>query len=157
MLDLGAIDRIERATGGAATSVWRVDVGARRYALRVFQAHERHVLDRELMAMAAARRGGVPVPRVHAVGTYDERPALLLEWCNGQPLCRIADPPTASMSFASASRSANCIARCTAWRRRPIYARPGSTGRLPRSLPWRLGCARWICEPTACCTWTFIC
>jgi aminoglycoside phosphotransferase (APT) family kinase protein len=86
VLDLRAVDRIERATGGAATSVWRVEVGARRYALRVFQAHQRHVLDRELVAMAAARRGGVPVPRVHAVGTYDERPALLLEWCNGQPL-----------------------------------------------------------------------
>ena len=86
MLDLGAIDRIERATGGAATSVWRVDVGARRYALRVFQAHEVHVLEREMMVMAAAGRGRVPVPRVHAAGTYDERPALLLEWCNGQPL-----------------------------------------------------------------------
>jgi aminoglycoside phosphotransferase (APT) family kinase protein len=86
VLDLGAVDRIKRATGGAATSVWLVDVGARRYALRVFKAHEVHVLKRELTVMAAAGQGGVPVPRVHAAGTHDERPALLLEWCNGQPL-----------------------------------------------------------------------
>jgi aminoglycoside phosphotransferase (APT) family kinase protein len=26
------------------------------------------------------------VPRVHALGTYEQRPALLMEWCAGRPL-----------------------------------------------------------------------
>jgi len=36
--------------------------------------------------MEAAVAGGVPVPEVHAVGTWRGHPALLLAWCPGRPL-----------------------------------------------------------------------
>jgi aminoglycoside phosphotransferase (APT) family kinase protein len=86
VLDLSRVQRMQAATGGAATSVWRVDSGRRVYALRVFRADQASALQRELNALGAAEAAAIPVPRVHAVGTYDERPALLLEWCAGRSL-----------------------------------------------------------------------
>jgi aminoglycoside phosphotransferase (APT) family kinase protein len=76
-------------SGGFATSVWRVESGAGTFALRVFAAYQRSVLDRELLAMRAAAAGGVAVPRVHAVGSYDDRPAMLSEWCRGRMLLQV--------------------------------------------------------------------
>jgi aminoglycoside phosphotransferase (APT) family kinase protein len=86
VLDLAMFGRVERATGGFDTTVWRLERDGRRYALRVFRSEEMGTLRRELAALAAAGRGGVPVPRVFAVGTYQQRPALLTEWCSGRPL-----------------------------------------------------------------------
>jgi aminoglycoside phosphotransferase (APT) family kinase protein len=86
VLDLADFSRAERATGGFDTTVWRLERGHRQYALRVFRADQRRVLDRELIALRAAAAAGLPVPQVYATGTFDERPALLQEWCAGQPL-----------------------------------------------------------------------
>jgi aminoglycoside phosphotransferase (APT) family kinase protein len=72
------------ATGGFATSVWRLETTTRSYALRAFRAHELPVLQREVSVMHAAGRAGIPVPSVHAIGTYDDRPALLIDWCPGR-------------------------------------------------------------------------
>lgn len=86
MLDLHTFQRAERATGGFDTTVWHLEQNRRHYALRVFRANQLTTLRRELVALRAARGGGVPVPRVHAIGTYDARPALLMEWSSGRPL-----------------------------------------------------------------------
>ena len=87
VLDLADFARAERATGGFDTTVWRLERGRQQYALRVFRADQRRVLDRELIALRAAAAAGLPVPRVYAIGCFlQERPALLLEWCAGQPL-----------------------------------------------------------------------
>jgi eukaryotic-like serine/threonine-protein kinase len=45
-------------------------------------------LDRE--ADLLARLEGAPVPRVLAQGRYDERPYLVLEWCEGMPVLALA-------------------------------------------------------------------
>ena len=86
MLNPADFARAERATGGFDTTVWRLERDHRQYALRVFRADQRRVLDRELIALRAAAAAGLPVPRVYAIGCVEERPALLLEWCAGQPL-----------------------------------------------------------------------
>ena len=86
MLDLETFERAERATGGFDTTVWHLERGGRQYALRVFRPDQMPTLQRELVALGAARGGGVPVPRVHAIGTFQERPALLMQWSNGRPL-----------------------------------------------------------------------
>jgi aminoglycoside phosphotransferase (APT) family kinase protein len=105
VLNLAAFGRVERATGGFDTNVWRLDRGPHRYALRVFRADQQRVLDRELLALGAARAAGLPVPRVHAVGSYlvpllggvpelpgdgEPRPAVLLDWCPGTTLLAAA-------------------------------------------------------------------
>jgi aminoglycoside phosphotransferase (APT) family kinase protein len=104
VLDLAALDRREPVTGGAATSVWRIEAGRSHYALRVFRAHERHVLEREQVAMRCARAAGLPVPRVFAIGTFDARPAQLIEWCRGRTMLdllqrRPSDAVTAGLAF----------------------------------------------------------
>jgi aminoglycoside phosphotransferase (APT) family kinase protein len=82
--------RLIAATGGFATNVWRLDTDTRSYALRVFRAHERPVLEREVAVMRAASASGIPVPGVHAIGMNDDRPALLIDWCPGTPLVEAA-------------------------------------------------------------------
>jgi aminoglycoside phosphotransferase (APT) family kinase protein len=86
MLNPLTVRTLTPATGGFATSVWRVETAQHHYALRAFDARGVPTLGREWLAMRAAHSAGVPVPRVHAVGTWDERPAMLLDWAVGQPL-----------------------------------------------------------------------
>jgi aminoglycoside phosphotransferase (APT) family kinase protein len=85
-LGAAAPERADRVAGGMDTALWRVEVGGRAFALRLFRAEQAAVAEREVAAMAAAAAGGVPVPRVEARGVWQERPALLLEWCSGRPL-----------------------------------------------------------------------
>src|SRR3954452_587851 len=93
------------ATGGFATSVWRVDRERRAFALRVFRAHEWPVLWREVSVMGAAAQT-VPVPRVHAVGMHEERPALLLNWCAGRP---IISQPWLAVTFGRLHRRLHAV------------------------------------------------
>jgi aminoglycoside phosphotransferase (APT) family kinase protein len=72
--------------GGADTAIWRVAHEGRKYALRVFRAEQAGTAQRELAAMRAALAGGLAVPTVHAAGSWQDRPALLLGWCDGEPL-----------------------------------------------------------------------
>ncbi len=77
---------VARVTGGRDTAVFRVNLGDGDRALRVYGAGQMDGLWREVEVMEAARQAGLPVPRVHAVGIDDERPALLMEWCRGRPV-----------------------------------------------------------------------
>ena len=77
-----------RVAGGMDTMIWRVEVAGSPYALRLFRAEQRETCDREQVAMRAAERS-VPVPRIHAAGMWEGRPALLLTWCAGEPLARV--------------------------------------------------------------------
>jgi aminoglycoside phosphotransferase (APT) family kinase protein len=86
VLDLGTFARAERATGGFDTTVWHLERGSRQYALRVFRPGQGSTLERELVALRAAAAAGVRVPRVYAAGTYEQRPALLMDWAKGRPL-----------------------------------------------------------------------
>jgi len=86
VLDLRTFGRVERATGGSDTTVWHLERAGSHYALRIFRGDQIGTLRRELVALGAAGCGCLPVPRVFAMGTYQDRPALLTEWCQGRPL-----------------------------------------------------------------------
>lgn len=73
-------------SGGQDTAIWRVDRSGGRYALRVFALNEERKCAREVATMRAAAVGGIPVPTVHAEGSWHGRPALLLSWCPGRTL-----------------------------------------------------------------------
>lgn len=73
-------------SGGADTAMWRIEQDGRVFALRVFRPEQTAMAHREVAAMNLARAGGIPVPAVHAEGTWKGRPALLLTWMPGTPL-----------------------------------------------------------------------
>jgi aminoglycoside phosphotransferase (APT) family kinase protein len=54
------------------------------FALRAFK--DVATRERELLAMQAATHGSVPIARPRAVGTWQSRPAMLLDWVVGRPL-----------------------------------------------------------------------
>lgn len=76
---------ITRAQGGWDTAIWRVESGGEVYALRVFRAEQAAQCQHEIEVMTAAAVA-VPVPRVHASTTWQDRPALLLSWVSGEPV-----------------------------------------------------------------------
>lgn len=71
--------------GGFDTAIWRIDRPEGSYALRVFRKEQAWPCKREA-AVLGATLPGVPVPRLHAVGTWQDRPAMLIGWCSGQML-----------------------------------------------------------------------
>ena len=84
-LGVGDAERATPVAGGADTALWRVERGRDVFALRVFRPEQASVCRREAAAMAAVA-GRVPVPRVAAAGAWQDRPALLLSWCQGETL-----------------------------------------------------------------------
>jgi aminoglycoside phosphotransferase (APT) family kinase protein len=83
-LDISDAVVIARLTGGADTALWRIERNAVPFALRVFRPEQAATARREVVAMQAAMRGGIPVPRVVSQGVWADRPALLLSWCAGR-------------------------------------------------------------------------
>ena len=71
--------------GGWDTTLWRVERGGQTYALRLFNVGEDAVARREERAMRLAAPG-VPIPIVRAAGVWQDRPALLIDWCAGRTL-----------------------------------------------------------------------
>lgn len=88
LMALGVVDATEvtPVAGGADTAIWRVVHGRRVDALRVFRAEQANVCRREVVVMRAARAANLPVPAIHVIGAWQDRPALLLGWCAGEPL-----------------------------------------------------------------------
>jgi aminoglycoside phosphotransferase (APT) family kinase protein len=95
--DLGVSDAPESVTpvaGGWDTALWRVDVGPRSFALRVFRPQQAKICEREALVMRALRDAGLPIPAVETQGVGEGRPALLLEWRSGRTvLHEIAHQP----------------------------------------------------------------
>ena len=86
-LGLAAPERISAVAGGWDTLLWRVDAAdGERFALRVFRPDQAAVCRREALVMRALVERGLPVPSVVADGISDDRPALLMSWCPGQPV-----------------------------------------------------------------------
>lgn len=85
-IGLPRADRVIPISGGADTLIWRVERGVERFALRLFRPEQVAICRYELTAMAAAASAGLPVPAVHGEGRWEDRPVLLLTWCDGVPL-----------------------------------------------------------------------
>jgi hypothetical protein len=89
ILEALGLSRPTRSTpvrGGADTLIWCIEYGSERFALRVFRSDQAAMMQREIIAMSAARSAALPVPEVHARGFWGERPAFLLSWMPGRPL-----------------------------------------------------------------------
>jgi aminoglycoside phosphotransferase (APT) family kinase protein len=95
-LDLHGASSATRVTGGADTLIWRVEYQGKAYALRLFRAEQKEAARREAVAMQAAA-SIAPVPQIVWQGLWQERPVVLLEWCEGDTL----------LSYAS--RNPDCI------------------------------------------------
>ncbi|GCE07442.1 phosphotransferase family protein [Dictyobacter aurantiacus] len=72
--------------GGFDMAMWRVEHEGQTYALRVFRPGAYEECEREQVVMEAAHAAGLPVPRVHRMGTWQDRPALLISWIAGRTL-----------------------------------------------------------------------
>jgi aminoglycoside phosphotransferase (APT) family kinase protein len=89
LADLGvsAPNAVTPVSGGWDTALWRVDAAdGRRYALRVFRPEQARTCRREALVMRGLSDVGVPVPEVYAEGVSRNRPALLMQWCEGRPI-----------------------------------------------------------------------
>jgi aminoglycoside phosphotransferase (APT) family kinase protein len=80
---------IASVSGGADAAIWRVTRGEEDYALRVLRSDQADQARRESVTMTAAKAAGIPVPRVIATGTWQDRPALLLKWSPGDALRQV--------------------------------------------------------------------
>jgi len=88
-LDLPPPRGITPLAGGHDTQVWRLDWPDRRAVLRLYRPEQSAAAQREALALAAAARAGVPVPRILGQATVAGRPVLLLSWCQGRPLLHV--------------------------------------------------------------------
>src|SRR4029079_18400494 len=79
------VTAVAPVSGGWDTAIWRVERGDTTYALRVFRPQQARIARREAVVMRAGIPG-VPIPALHAEGTWRERPALLIGWCAGRNL-----------------------------------------------------------------------
>jgi aminoglycoside phosphotransferase (APT) family kinase protein len=85
-LGLTGPSRIAPVTGGADATIWHVGYDGADYALRLLRAEQAAMARREAVVMAAATAAGIPVPRVLAEGSWENRPAILLSWMPGRLL-----------------------------------------------------------------------
>ena len=81
-----APDTVEAVVGASDTLVWRVGLRGSPFALRLLRAGEDSRCRKEMVAISAAAAAGLPVGTVRATGHWMDRPALLMDWCSGQPL-----------------------------------------------------------------------
>ncbi len=75
-----------RIHGGWDTTIWKVACQGKHYALRLYRPGRMRAARHEVAMIRAAAAAGVEVPEIHAEGVWEDRPAMLLSWCDGRPL-----------------------------------------------------------------------
>src|SRR5947209_551823 len=85
-LGVRAPSAVTPVAGGWDTQIFSVVDGQKTYALRIFRPDQLSTSRREAAVMRTLYETGLPVPRVHAAGISDGRPALLMSWCPGRTL-----------------------------------------------------------------------
>ena len=83
-LGLTDVIAVTPVQGGSDATIWRVECIDEIYALRVFGKGQHSDYEREQQVMQETRAAGLPIPQVHAVGIWHDRPALLLSWLPGR-------------------------------------------------------------------------
>src|SRR5579864_1181628 len=83
-LGIGEVTEVQPVAGGMDTLIWRVDTPGGVYALKVFRPDQRDQCAIEVRVMRTVGELGVPVPRIAAHGIWADRPAILMEWCDGR-------------------------------------------------------------------------
>jgi aminoglycoside phosphotransferase (APT) family kinase protein len=85
-LSCGDVSAVAPVRAGSDTAIWRIESAGHFYALRVFPPGREDGCEREIAVMQAALAGGIPVPCVHAAGTWRDRAVLLLSWLPGRTM-----------------------------------------------------------------------
>jgi len=85
-LGVEGVTEVQPVSGGLDTLIWRVVTLDGVYALRLFRPDQRDQCSNEVRAMRTVGTLGMPVPEVTAHGMWGDRPALLMEWCDGRPV-----------------------------------------------------------------------
>src|SRR5215210_421986 len=85
-LGCGGSPSVSRLAENRGKGVWRIDADRETFALRVLRPGEHETARFEERAMTAAAANDAPAPRVAATGTWQDRPVMLLSWCDGQTL-----------------------------------------------------------------------
>src|SRR4051812_22760915 len=85
-LECREVTSITSLSGGSDTALWAVVSADKRYVLRVFQRGAHLDCEKERASMQAASSAGLPVPIVHAAGSWRDYPALLLSWMPGRTI-----------------------------------------------------------------------
>jgi Ser/Thr protein kinase RdoA (MazF antagonist) len=83
-LGVDGVTRVQPISGGMDTLIWKVELSERAYALRLFRPDQRDQCSNEVRTMQVVAGLGVPVPRIKAHGVWKDRPAILMEWCDGR-------------------------------------------------------------------------
>ncbi len=99
-------ETITPVLGGQDAALFRVELEVDTFALRVFRPGDEAASAREVMVMRAVGEAGIAVPKVHAAGVWQRRPALLLEWRPGRTIAEaaIAEPERAEPLGVAAGR-----------------------------------------------------
>lgn len=82
-LGVSAVQSVTPVSGGWDLSIWRVEHGGQVSALRVFRPEQALMARHEALVMRLAA-ANAPVPEIRAEGIWEDRPAMLLEWCAGR-------------------------------------------------------------------------
>jgi aminoglycoside phosphotransferase (APT) family kinase protein len=83
-LGIENVTEVEPISGGMDTLIWRVDTPDGAYALRLFRPEQQDQYANEVRMMQTVGALGVPIPRIIVHGVWEERPAILMEWCTGR-------------------------------------------------------------------------
>ena len=91
-------ETVVEPAGGASGDAWRVHTGAADYVLRV--ASSSRLTDSRLMAMEAARTGGLPAPELIRRSSTPQGEVVLLSWLPGTPMFEaLVDDPSAARTL----------------------------------------------------------
>lgn len=85
-LGIDHLQALDVITGGTDTLIWKVRYEKRDYALRVFRRDQADGFNTEIAAMQTAIAHGIPVPQIYATTLWQERPAMLISWLQGEPV-----------------------------------------------------------------------
>lgn len=85
-LGISGVTSATTISGGWDTTIWKVELGAHAYALRLFRPGREMIAGRETQTMRAAASAGLRVPEIHTQGVWQDRPVMLLSWCTGRTL-----------------------------------------------------------------------
>jgi aminoglycoside phosphotransferase (APT) family kinase protein len=77
---------VKPVSGGLDTLLWRVTYKDKTFALRLFRSDQADQTKNELLNMQKAFAGGIVVPEVYKFSTWQERPVMLMAWCDGNTM-----------------------------------------------------------------------
>jgi aminoglycoside phosphotransferase (APT) family kinase protein len=97
-LGIANVTSVTSVTGGADALLWRVEIGDDAFALRVLRPDQAAQSEREILLNQWMSDHEIPAPGIIASGTWQDRPAYLMRWIDGQPLASVLTSDTASLT-----------------------------------------------------------